>query len=147
MQLLEIEGKRVRLTTAGDVLFQQARGLLAQTHSIAELAANLGRGWEAEIRVAFDSAFPLRVLTGALRNLAPISRGTQVTLREVGAASAEAALRAGNVDVLICERVPDGYLGEPLAAVALVAVCAPTHQLAADGGARSRIRVDASATC
>ena len=58
-------------------------------------------------------------------------------LREVGATSAEAALRAGNIDLMICERVPDGYVAEPLTTIALLAVVASTHRLAGQSAATS----------
>ena len=130
MQLLEVEGKDAELTSEGVVLAQHARVLLNEARAVEELADNLRMGWEAEIRVAFDSAFPAPTLMEALRNFAPISRGARVQLREVGAASAEAALRAGSVDVIICERVPDGYLGEALTTVTMVPVASPGHHLA-----------------
>ena len=133
MKLVDIEGRQATLTPEGIVLLQHARVLLNEAHAVEELADNLRQGWEAEIRVAFDSAFPVQTLMEALRNFAPISRGARVQLREVGAASAEAALRAGSVDLIICERVPDGYLGEPLTTIVMVPVASPEHEMARAG--------------
>ncbi|MEM7407030.1 MAG: LysR family transcriptional regulator [Pseudomonadota bacterium] len=135
LTLVRVEGRQATLTEDGLQLAQQARELLNEAQAMEELAANLRRGWEAEIRIAFDSAFPLATLNQALRNFAPLSRGARVRLREVGSSTAEAALRTGSIDLMICERVPDGYLGEPLASVELLAVAASQHPLSSNGAA------------
>ena len=134
LTIIDIDGKTARFTGAGSALAQRARMLLRDAQAVEELADNLRLGWENQIRVAFDNTFPVDTMIEALRNFAPLSRGTRVSLRETGTAEAEAALHAGSVDVVITTRVPDGYLSEPLTTVRLMAVIAPSHPLAGTQG-------------
>jgi len=137
LEIVDVDGKTARFTAAGASLAQRARMLLRDARAVEELADNLRLGWENQIRVAFDNTFPIDTMVEALRNFSPLSRGTQVTIRETGTAEAEAALHAGSVDVVITTRVPDGYLSEPLTTLQLMAVTAPKHPFANAQGAIS----------
>lgn len=93
--LLRIEGRRAVLTTAGEVLLQRSRRLLADAAELEALALDLERGWEAEVRLVVDAAFPSACLMAALKRFVPESRGARVQLNEVVLSGAEEALLEG----------------------------------------------------
>ena len=127
--LLRIEGRRAVLTTAGEVLLKRSRQLLADAAGLEALALDLERGWEAEVRLVVDAAFPSGHLMAALKRFVPESRGARVQLNEVVLSGAEEALLEGRADLVICAMVPQGFLGDPLIEVEFVAVAHRDHPL------------------
>ena len=127
--LLVLRGRRAELTEAGRTLVERSRGLLRAAGDLEALAHHLDEGWEAEIRLVVDAAFPSALLMRCLRDFLPLSRGTRVQLIEEVLSGAEDALEAGEADLAIAARVPAGWLGEPLLAVEFMAVTHPEHPL------------------
>lgn len=127
--LLSIEGRKARLTEAGEVLLRRSRRLVQEAAQLEELAHTIGCGWEPEIRLVVDVAFPAPVLMQALSAFAPLSRGTQVQLQEVVLSGADDALQSGEADLAICTRVPENFLGDLLVDIEFVAVARPDHPL------------------
>ena len=127
--LLAIRGRKAELTDAGRTMLERSRTLIRAASELEALARHLDEGWEAEIRLVVDAAFPSALLMGCLRDFLPISRGTRVQLIEEVLSGAEDALKAGEADLAIAARVPEGWLGEPLMAVEFVAVTHPEHAL------------------
>ena len=93
IRLLEMDGRKARLTEMGYVLLDRSRHLVDSATELEELASHLEQGWEAEIRLAVDAAFPMPVLFDALKLFALEAKGTRVTLTEVILSGAEDALR------------------------------------------------------
>src|SRR3989338_9375835 len=56
--LLRIDGRKAVLTDAGDVLLRRSRQLVLQASPLEDLAYNLDQGWEAEVRLVVDAAYP-----------------------------------------------------------------------------------------
>lgn len=127
--LFGTEGRRARLTDAGESLARRARELVNDALRLEDFAHALEQGWEAEIRLVVDVAFPTGLLMEALRRFAPQSRGTRVQLREEVLSGVEEALTAGEADLAICHNVPDAFLGDPLLDIEFVAVTHPEHPL------------------
>ncbi len=132
MPLLRIEGRKAVLTPAGEVLLRRSRQLVDDATELEAVAHNLDQGWEPEIRVVVDAAFPSAQLMAALKAFIPLSRGTRVQLNEVVLSGADEALLEGQADLVICGLVPQGFLGNQLIEVEFVAVAHrdhPLHQL------------------
>ncbi len=129
MVLLEIDGRKARLNEAGEALLRRSRDLVQQATDIEALAESLLQGWEAEIRLVVDAAFPAKLLMTALKAFVPVSRGTRVQLQEVVLSGADEALSAGEADLAISASVPNGFLGEQLLEVEFIAVAHPEHPL------------------
>src|SRR5689334_8250100 len=55
VELLEIDGRRARLTKNGEALLRRARALLDDAFQLEEFARSLNQGWESELRFAVDS--------------------------------------------------------------------------------------------
>lgn len=127
--LLEVHGRKARLTDAGKVLLARSRQLLRDAEGIGTLAGSLTQGRESEIRLVVDAAFPTPALMQALKQFEPQSQGTRVQLLEVVLTGAEEALLEGNADLVITGRVPSPYLGRPLVRIEFVVVAHPEHEL------------------
>lgn len=129
LPLLEVVGRKARLTEAGEVMLRRAGQLLDQAGQLEELAVSLAQGTEAEIRIAVDEIFPYEQLACALQALSFNYPNTRVQLYETVLSGGPEMLLSGRVDLLIAGVVPQGFLGEPLVGVEFVAVAHPEHPL------------------
>jgi DNA-binding transcriptional LysR family regulator len=127
--LLRIKGRKAELTEDGEAILRRARYLLRDACSIEEFAASLEKGWEPEIRLVVDAAFPARLLMEALRGFKPLSRGSRVQLTQVVMSGADDALEEGWADLVIGGRIPPHYLGDVLLEIEFIAVAHPDHAL------------------
>ena len=129
MQLLRIDGRKAVLTEAGSVLLRRSRQLIKQASQLEDLALQLEQGWEAEVRLVVDAAYPTARLVRALSAFMPQSRGCRVRLREEVLSGVEDVLLDGAADLAITSLNVPGYLGNLLSSVELIAVAHPEHAL------------------
>lgn len=129
IRLLHIDGRKAVLTEAGEMLLQRARQLLADASAIEQQALHLQQGWEAEVRLAVEAAYPTQQLTLALKHFEPMSRNTRIRLQEVVLSGAEELLLQGQADLVISPFVPRGFIGDELLRVEFIAVSAAEHPL------------------
>lgn len=127
--LLRIEGRKAVLTDAGEVLLRRSRPLLRQASQLEELAWNMEQGWEAEVRLVVDAAYPSEQLLQALSAFMPLSQGCRVRLREEILSGVEDALREEMADLAISSLNISGYLPAELGEVDFLAVAHPEHAL------------------
>ena len=129
VRLLEMDGRKARLTNMGRVLLDRSRNLVESASELEELASHLEQGWEAEIRLAVDAAFPMPILFDALKEFAQQVHGTRVTLTEVILSGAEDALREKTADLVIGANLPAEFISEHLLDIEFIAVAHPDHPL------------------
>ena len=129
LRLLHIEGRKAVLSDAGKILLQRSRQLLTDASTIEQLAHHLEEGWEAEIRLAVEAAYPTQYLMNALKKFEPLGKNTRIRLREVVLSGAEEILLNGEADLVISPFIPQGFLGEELMQVKFIAVAHPDHAL------------------
>jgi DNA-binding transcriptional LysR family regulator len=129
MPLLEIQGRKAVLTRTGDALLRQSRHLVQDAVEIEQFAESLNQGWEPEIRLVVDAAFPTDLLMRALRQFEPMNRSTRVQLNEVVLSGAEDALREGLAEIAIASHVPVDFLGDRLIEIEFLAVSRFDHPL------------------
>jgi DNA-binding transcriptional LysR family regulator len=129
VSLLSLEGRKSVLTPMGQALLARSRALLGELHSLEQLALSLKRGWEAELKLAVDAAFPRPRLLGIIAQLQKSCPQTQIQLTDVVLSGAEEAIASGSADIIVTSRVPRGYLGDPLIDVEFVAVAHRDHAL------------------
>jgi len=127
--LLVVEGRRAVLTPEGQTLLRRARDVLKDLETLERLAASLKRGWEAELRLVVDAAFPRERLLKIIAELQQRCPDTQIQLSDAVLSGAEEAITDDAADVVITSRVPPGHLGEFLMDVRFVAVARPDHAL------------------
>ena len=133
LPLLSLDGRRSVLTAHGRTLLNRARPLLEDLDTLESLAATLKEGWEPELSIVVDSAFPRARLLAIAAELQRTCPGTQVQLSDVILSGAEEAIVGRGADVVITSRVPPGFLGDWLLDVEFQAVAAPGHPLFALG--------------
>jgi DNA-binding transcriptional LysR family regulator len=129
LPLLTIEGRRSVLTPHGQTLLHRARALLKELDTLELLASSLKKGWESELTLVVDSAYPRARLLGIIADLQTTCPSTQIQLADVVLSGAEQAIIEGRADVVVTSRVPPGFLGDWLLAVTFVAVARPDHEL------------------
>jgi DNA-binding transcriptional LysR family regulator len=89
----------------------------------------LKQGWEPELKLVVDSAFPRGRLLSIVAELQQLCPNTQMQLSDAVLSGAEEAITEGSADVVITTRVPPGYLGDWLLDVTFVAVARADHAL------------------
>ncbi|RDL43374.1 LysR family transcriptional regulator [Marinomonas piezotolerans] len=139
--LLTIDGRKAKLTERGEVLLRRSRHLLREALDLEELAHTLGQGWEPEIELVVDEAFPTPALLRALKAFEPQSQGTLVQLREEVLSGTVEVLSEGSPDLVLSGIVPKGYLADPIVDVEMIAVASTDHPLCLEPGLISNERL------
>jgi DNA-binding transcriptional LysR family regulator len=127
--LLVIEGRKAVLTAHGRVLLKRSRSLLLDLGKLELLARSLQQGWEPELRLVVDAAFPRERLLSIIGELQQLCPNTQMQLSDAVLSGAEDAIVDGTADVVVTTRVPSGHLGDWLLDVTFVAVARSDHAL------------------
>ena len=129
LPLLAIDGRKSVLTAHGRTLLTRARVLLQDLDQVELLAKSLKQGWEPELRLVVDVAFPRTRLLKIIAELQQTCPTTQLQLADVVLSGAEESIVQGFGDVVITSRVPPGHLGDWLLDVDFIAVARPDHAL------------------
>jgi DNA-binding transcriptional LysR family regulator len=129
VRLLEMQGRRAVLTATGKELLRRSRAIVDQFARLEALARSIDTGWESELRLVIDAAFPRDRLLGVLAELRGSCPHTTIALSDAVLSGAEQAITEGLADLVITTRVPNGFLGDWLMDVSMVAVAAPAHPL------------------
>lgn len=129
VKLLEVQGRKAELTPDGIELLRRSRSVVSQFDRLEALARSLESGWESELALVVDAAFPQPQLLGILRELDKACPNTTLALTDAVLSGAEEAITAGAADVVVTTRVPTGFLGDWLLDVSMVAAAAPSHPL------------------
>ncbi|WP_020591159.1 LysR family transcriptional regulator [Kiloniella laminariae] len=130
IQLLRVEGKAVKLTEEGEVLFRRSTRLLENAEELQRTAVSLSRGWETELTLAVESVFPTGCLFNTLKAFYPLSQGCRLRIRDTVIGATTTAIEKKEVDLAITSSVPQGYLGTSIAEVDMLAVVHRSHCLA-----------------
>jgi len=127
--LLVLEGRKAVLSPSGRALLKRARSLIQELERLEQLAHSLKQGWEPELKLVVDAAFPRDPLLKIVAELQQLCPNTQMQLSDAVLSGAEEAITAGTADVVVTARVPAGYLGDWLMDVTFVAVARFDHPL------------------
>jgi DNA-binding transcriptional LysR family regulator len=129
LDLLAVEGRRVRLTEAGEIMVRRAQALLAGANDIEAMAQSVASGCEALIRLAVDVIFPQELLFDVLERFSAQFPHTRIELEETVLSGGAELLTSNDADIAVTGRVPPGMLAEPLLDVEFIAVTSPQHPL------------------
>jgi DNA-binding transcriptional LysR family regulator len=129
LPLLAVEGRKSVLTTQGQTLLARARGLLRELDTLESLARGLKQGWESDLKLVVDAAFPRPRLLEIIAELQTSCPSTQIQLADVVLSGAEEAIVQSTADLVVTSRVPAGYLGNWLLDVKFLAVAQMNHPL------------------
>lgn len=128
-RLLQIVGRKARLTPAGEQLLRRSRSIVDQLARLEALAHAIQAGWESELTLVVDASFPQPALLEVLRELRERCGHTTIRLADAVLSGAEDAITSGSGDVVVTTRVPAGFAGDWLLDVGMIAVAAPIHPL------------------
>ncbi len=129
LPLLTIEGRKSVLTPHGSTLLARARPLLKDLDTLEQLARSLKQGWEPQLTLVVDAAFPRPTLLGIVAELQQSCPSTQIQLADVVLSGAEEAIIGGTADIVVTSRIPAGFLGDRLLEVTFTAAARPDHPL------------------
>jgi DNA-binding transcriptional LysR family regulator len=129
LALLIVEGRKSVLTAHGQTLLARSRALVKELDTMEALARSLKQGWESELRLVVDAAFPRARLLDIISELQSSCPSTQIQLADVVLSGAEQAITEGSADLVVTSRVPPGYLSDWLLDVNFIAVARADHPL------------------
>ncbi len=137
--IFDRSGHRAVLTPAGRRLLDEARDLLGRARQLDQLATVLAEGWEPELHVVVDGAWPMAPLLHALAEFGARSIPTQLRIDVEYQDGVISRFDEDHADVMIALGLEDGgrLKGVPLAPLPMVLVAAPYHPL---GGRRALTR-------
>jgi DNA-binding transcriptional LysR family regulator len=127
--LLEVDGRRAVLTAHGKTLLKRARPLLRDLDTLEQLARTLKQGWEPELKLVVDVAFPRERLLNIVAELQQLCPNTELQVSDAVLSGAEEAIVEQRADVVVTTRLPADYLGELLLNITFTAVASPQHPL------------------
>jgi DNA-binding transcriptional LysR family regulator len=117
------------LTAHGKTLLKRARPLLRDLDTLEKLARTLKQGWEAELKLVVDVAFPRERLLNIVAELQQLCPTTELQVSDAVLSGAEEAIVDERADVVVTSRIPADYLGELLLNISFTAVASPNHPL------------------
>jgi len=129
LALLVVEGRKSVLTPHGQTLLARGRLLVKELDTLEALARSLKQGWESELKLIVDAAFPRTRLLDIVAELQSSCPGTQIQAADVVLSGAEQAILEGSGDLVVTSRVPPGYLSDWLLDVNFVAAARADHPL------------------
>lgn len=82
IKLFDRDKQRAQLTTAGKIILDQGRDILAQVQRLEEQAKRVEAGWETELRIVVDTILPVGPLWPLIDELMRAHPSLNVQLRE-----------------------------------------------------------------
>jgi DNA-binding transcriptional LysR family regulator len=134
VQLFDRSGHRARLTPAGEELLKDGRHLLRAAVDIECRVQRVAKGWETELRIAYDDVIPTARLCPLIAEFYAEGSGTRVRAGAEVLGGCWDALMSGRADLCIGAPAEPpleaGYTVRPLGDIDWVFAVAPSHPLA-----------------
>jgi DNA-binding transcriptional LysR family regulator len=134
VQLFDRSGHRARLTRAGEELLRDGRYLLRAATDIECRVQRIAKGWETEVRIAYNDIIPASRLTSLLSSFYADAPSTRLRLSAEILGGCWDALFSGRADLVIGapgDSPPEtGAMVRPYGDVPFVFAVAPAHPLA-----------------
>jgi DNA-binding transcriptional LysR family regulator len=127
--LLVLKGRKAEITDAGRILLERSRHLISSAMELEELADSLRQGWEPEVRLVVDPAFPSQMLTLALRKFVLTSQKIRLNVRQATHDQIRHALEQHTADLAITSWREAGFHGSAFFDIEHVAVAHPESLL------------------
>lgn len=129
VKLFSIEGKKTKLTEAGELMLRRAEFLLSEAEKLEAVGATLAEGVETHLRIAVDEIFPHDILYQVLEKTSQIYPQLRIELMESVLTGASELLNNTQVDIAISPIVGHNNFSEELCRLAFLAVAHPEHPL------------------
>lgn len=128
--LIEVQGRKTRLTQVGEQLLRRVNYLLAEAERFENVAQNLKQGVESRLTVAVDEAFPKDVLYQSLVAVSDEFPLVHMEVIETILTGANELLNKGMADIAISPFTLANELSEDICRINFIAVCGAEHPLA-----------------
>jgi DNA-binding transcriptional LysR family regulator len=128
-RVLELAGRRARLTESGRALLAQVEPLLSGFLSLEGRARALASGGESEIGLAVDSIYPNERLFSALAGFSRLYPHVRLKLHQGVFMSSADAFATHGADLCITGLTPREYSSKPILDIRLLAVARANHAL------------------
>jgi len=131
--LFDRSGHRATLTASGRHLLVEARDLLSRARQLDALATTLAEGWEAELQVVLDGAWPIEPALHALRVFGDRAIPTQIRIDVEYQDGVINRFDTDHAELMVALGLEDGgrLKGVALPPLEMVLVAASHHPLAA----------------
>jgi DNA-binding transcriptional LysR family regulator len=129
VKAFEVKGRKAVLTSTGEFLYRRGRALVEEAATTERAARRLSAGWEAQIGLAVEVAFPTWLLLQCLERFGAESPHTRIELIESVLSGTSEALLQGKAEIAITGMVPQGFMGESLMPIRFLLVAHPSHPL------------------
>ena len=129
VKAFEVKGRKAVLTPTGAFLYRRARALVEEATATERAARQLAAGWEAEIGIASDVAFPTWLLLQCLERFGRESPHTRIEVVESVLGGTTEALLQGQVQLAITGMLPQGFTGDLLMPIRFLPAAHPDHPL------------------
>ena len=129
VKAFEVKGRKAVLTPTGEFLYRRARALVEEVAATERAAKKLSAGWEAEIGIAVEVAFPTGLLLQCLDRFGAESPHTRIEVIESVLGGTPEALLTGQAELAITGIVPQGFFGDLLIPIRFLLVAHPDHPL------------------
>jgi len=129
VKAFEVKGRRAVLTPTGEFLYRRARAMVDEADATERAARKLSAGWEAEIGIASDVAFPIWLMLQCLERFGAESPQTRIELIESVLSGTTEALLTGRAQIALTGLLPQGFVGELLMPVRFLPAAHPDHPL------------------
>lgn len=129
VKAFEVKGRKAVLTPTGQFLYRRARALVEEADATERAAKKLSAGWEAEIGIAADVAFPAWLLLQCLARFGAESPHTRIEVIESVLGGTTEALLLGEAQLALTGMVPQGFAGERLMPIRFLLSAHPLHPL------------------
>jgi len=134
VQLFDRSGHRARLTRAGEELLRDGRYLLRAATDIECRVQRIAKGWETELRIAYNDIIPAARLASLLSSFYQDAPSTRLRLSAEILGGCWDALFSGRADLVIGapgDSPPEtGAIVRPFGEIPFLFAVAPTHPLA-----------------
>ncbi|WP_125778940.1 LysR family transcriptional regulator [Pseudoalteromonas rubra] len=129
VKLFQVEGRKTRLTEAGEMMLRRANYLLDEAEKVEAVGQTLAKGVESHLRIAVDEVFPQALLYKVLEATSQAYPLLRIELVESILSGSFEALQNAKVDIAISPMVLAQGFSEQLCFVEFVAVAHPEHAL------------------
>ncbi len=130
VKVFEIKGRKAVLTPRPGRCSTGARKRSSRKRRALERGAGaMAPDWKPEMRLAVEVIFPTWLLLQCFEVFAKERPETRIELLETVLGGTDEALAGGQVDIAITSQLPEGFLGDPLMPVRVIAAAHPDHPL------------------
>ena len=132
--ILEMEGRKAKLTDRGLILLEHSRALLQQSEQLENLANALNQNWGDELYICISPSVPYSLLLQAITEFKIVSPGTKLNFSEELVSLAKPESNNTHASIKLTTNDSGSCLSSLILMLEMVAVVSKTHKLAFQSG-------------